>query len=103
MRELSNTEYETGVKFLLNTWNDFYQLSILLRKTHVPNEVSFNSDYFKINFQDRIDVSDVNYVFGVTSFNTYNSIFNINSKINKIVILMVQIVKKSSFNMVPLR
>ena len=51
----------------------------------IPSEVSFNTDYFKLTFQDSIDVSDGNYVVGVTSFNTYNSIFNVNSKNNKII------------------
>ena len=51
----------------------------------IPNEVSFNTDFFKLTFQDSIDVSDGNYVMGVTSFNTYNSIFNVNSKNNKII------------------
>ena len=51
----------------------------------IPNEVSFNTDYFKLTFQDSIDVSDCNYTVGVTFFNTYSSIFNVNSSKNKFV------------------
>ena len=36
----------------------------------IPNEVSFNTEYFKLTFQDSLDVSGGNYVVGVTSFNT---------------------------------
>ena len=51
----------------------------------ITNEVSFKTDYFKLTFQDSIDVSDGDYIMGVTSFNTYNSIFIVNSKNNKTV------------------
>ena len=35
--------------------------------------------------QDSIDLTDGNYVIGVSSFNTYNSIFNVTSENNKII------------------
>ena len=51
----------------------------------IPLEVKYNTNYFKLILEDSIDLSDGNYVMGVTSFNTYNSIFNITSENNKIV------------------
>ena len=51
----------------------------------IPLEVKYNTNYFKLILEDSIDLSDGNYIMGVTSFNTYNSIFNITSKNNKIV------------------
>ena len=51
----------------------------------IPLEVKYNTNYFKLILEDSIDLSDGNYVMGVTSFNTYNSIFNITSKNNKII------------------
>ena len=51
----------------------------------IPLEVKYYTNEYRMDLQDSIDLSDGNYVIGVTSFNTYNSIFNITSKNNKIV------------------
>ena len=45
----------------------------------IPLEVKYNTNYHRMNLTDSIDLSDGNYVIGVTSFNTYNSIFNVTS------------------------
>ena len=51
----------------------------------IPLEVKYKTNHFKMNLQDSIDLTDGNYVIGVSSFNTYNSIFNVTSKNNKII------------------
>ena len=38
-----------------------------------------------MDLQDSIDLTDGNYITGVSSFNTYNSIFNVTSENNKII------------------
>ena len=48
-------------------------------------EVKYKTNHFKMDLQDSIDLTDGNYVIGVSSFNTYNSIFNVTSKNNKII------------------
>ena len=50
-----------------------------------PIEVNYNTNFYRLPLEESIDLSDGNYVMGVTSFNTYNSIFNITNKNNKIV------------------
>ena len=47
-------------------------------------EVKYKTNHFKMDLQDSIDLTD-GYVIGVTSFNTYNSIFNVTSENNKII------------------
>ena len=49
----------------------------------IPIEVRYNTNFYRLPLEESIDLSDGNYVMGVTSFNTYNSIFNITSKNNK--------------------
>ena len=39
-----------------------------------------------MDFQDSIDLKDGNYVIGISAFNTYNSIFNITSENNKLMV-----------------
>ena len=51
----------------------------------IPIEVEYKTNEYRLDLLDSIDLSDGNYVMGVTSFNTYNSIFNVTSKNNKIV------------------
>ena len=51
----------------------------------IPLEVKYNTNHYRMNLTDSIDLTDGNYVIGVTSFTTYNSFFNITSKNNKIV------------------
>ena len=51
----------------------------------IPLEVKYKTNHFKMDLQDSIDLTDGNYVIGVSSFNTYNSIFNVTSKNNKII------------------
>ena len=51
----------------------------------IPIEVEYRTNEYRLDLLDSIDLSDGNYVMGVTSFNTYNSIFNVTSKNNKIV------------------
>ena len=51
----------------------------------IPKEVEYKTKEYTLNLLDSIDFSDGNYVMGVTSFNTFNSIFNITSKNNNIV------------------
>ena len=51
----------------------------------IPLEVKYKTNHFKMDPQDSIDLTDGNYVIGVSSFNTYNSIFNVTSKNNKII------------------
>ena len=51
----------------------------------IPLEVKYNTNYHRMNLTDSIDLSDGNYVIGVTSFNTYNSIFNVTSKNNRFI------------------
>ena len=43
-------------------------------------EVNFNTNFYRMPLNQSIDLSDGNYVMGVISFNTYNSIFNITDK-----------------------
>ena len=50
----------------------------------IPIEVEYKTNEYRLDLLDSIDLSDGNYVMGVTSFNTYNSIFNVTSKNNKI-------------------
>ena len=47
-------------------------------------EIKFNTNFYRMPLNQSIDLSDGNYVMGVISFNTYNSIFNITSKNNKL-------------------
>ena len=47
-------------------------------------EVKYNTNFYRMPLNQSLDLSDGNYVMGVISFNTYNSIFNITSKNNKI-------------------
>ena len=51
----------------------------------IPIEVTFNTNFCRLPLEESIDLSDGNYVMGVILFNTYNSIFNITEKNNKIV------------------
>ena len=51
----------------------------------IPLEVKYKTNNYRMDLVDTIDLSDGNYVMGVTSFNTYNSIFNITSKNNKLI------------------
>ena len=39
----------------------------------IPFEVKYKTNHFRMELQDSIDLTDDNYVIGVTSFNTYNS------------------------------
>ena len=39
----------------------------------IPLEVKYKTNHFKMDLQDSIDLTDGNYVIGVSSFNTYNS------------------------------
>ena len=50
----------------------------------IAMEVKFNTNFYRMPLNQSIDLSDGNYVMGVISFNTYNSIFNITSKNNKL-------------------
>ena len=50
----------------------------------IPLEVKYNSNYFTLNLVKSIDPTDGNYTMGITSFNTYNSMFNITSANNVI-------------------
>ena len=50
----------------------------------IPLEVKYETNHFKMDLQDSIDSTDDSYVIGVSSFNIYNSIFNITSKNKKI-------------------
>ena len=45
--------------------------------------MEYNTNEHRLELLDSIDLSDGNYVIGVPSFNTYNSIFNITSKNNR--------------------
>ena len=45
-------------------------------------EVKFNTNFYRMPLNQSIDSADGNYVMGVISFNTYNSIFNITEKNN---------------------
>ena len=48
----------------------------------IAMEVKFNTNFYRMPLNQSIDLSDGNYVMGVISFNTYNSIFNIKEKNN---------------------
>ena len=48
----------------------------------IAMEVKFNTNFYRMPLNRSIDLSDGNYVMGVISFNTYNSIFNITEKNN---------------------
>ena len=47
--------------------------------------VKYDTNHILERLQDSIDLTDGNYVNGVSSFNTYNSIFNVTSKNSKII------------------
>ena len=53
----------------------------------IAMEVKFNTNFYRMPLNQSIDLSDGSYVMGVISFNTYNSIFNITSKNNKLFLL----------------
>ena len=54
-------------------------------RSQILVEVEYNKNEHRLDLLDSIDLSDGNYVMGVTSFDTVNSIFNITSKNNKII------------------
>ena len=51
-----------------------------------PLEVKYETNSFEMDLQDSIDLTDGKYVIGVSSFNTYNSIFIVTYINNKIII-----------------
>ena len=51
----------------------------------IPLAAKYKTNHFKMDLQDSIDLTDGNYVIGVSSFNTYNSIFNVTSENNRII------------------
>ena len=55
-------------------------------RPQISIEVEYNTNEDRLELLDSIDLSHGNYVLGVTSFNTVNSIFNITSKNNKIML-----------------
>ena len=51
----------------------------------IPLEVKYDTNHFKMDLQDSIDLLDGSYVIVVSYFNTYNSIFNFTYRNNKII------------------
>ena len=46
----------------------------------IPIEVKFDTNFDRLVLDESIDLSDGNYSLGVTSFNTYNSLFYVTEK-----------------------
>ena len=56
----------------------------------IPFEISYKTTYHRENLPISIDLSDGNYVMGVTSLNTYNFIHNVTPE-NKTIVYLITI------------